>query len=119
MTMKLESAPPADATAIRRRDFDRAAAARQGLGVVDLVASVAITLISASFAAYLVAQSGSFRPFGSLLVVLSVLSWFAGTALFVVFRVRGRLSFYWPVVGIATMFACFTLLVVLATGVTR
>jgi hypothetical protein len=119
MTTKLESAQPADSTAIRRSDFDRPAAAHQGLGVVDLVASVAITLISASFAAYLIAQSGSFRPFGPLLVLLSVVSWLAATALVVVFRVRGRLSFYWPVVGIAAMFGCFALLVALSTGGTR
>jgi hypothetical protein len=92
-------------------------AGNRQLGTLDLIASVILTLIGASFVLYLIAQSASFPPFGGLLVALSVFSWIGGTATFIVFTVRKLVSFYWPVVGIALMFAFFYLLVFVATVV--
>jgi transposase len=55
--------------------------------------------------------------FAVLTKILSVLSWFAGTALFIYFEVRGRFAFYWPLLGILAMFAFYYLVLFIASRV--
>jgi hypothetical protein len=110
MTMKPGSAPPAATKAPRN----------QVIVILDLVAAIALTFVGGSFMFFLIAQGTVFlQPFGVILMILSVASWFGGTAMFILFAVRRRVSFYWPVVGIAMMFAFFYLLVFIATRVVR
>ena len=55
--------------------------------------------------------------FGIVTKVLSVASWFAGTALFILYEVRGRCAFYWPLIGIVAMFAFYYLVLFIASRV--
>jgi hypothetical protein len=58
------------------------------------------------------------QPFNAIVKVLIVLGWFGGTAVFILFATRRRLSFYWPVVGVVAMFAFFYLLAFIEGQVT-
>ena len=53
--------------------------------------------------------------FGILTKILAVGAWFAGTALFILFEVRGRYGFYWPLIGILGMFAFYYLVLFIAS----
>jgi hypothetical protein len=89
--MKPGSAPPVHSNGRRNR----------GLVILDPVAAVLLAFISGSFMFFLIDQGTVLlQPFGVPLMILAVVSWFAGTAMFILFAVRRRVSFYWPVVGI-------------------
>jgi hypothetical protein len=84
--------------------------------IVDIVVGVLLTLISAW---YMFVQLGlqftsGLEGFGVPLKVLSVLSWFIGTAFFIVFAVRKRVAFYWPLVGLVLMYASAAIILVIA-----
>jgi len=89
--------------------------------ILDIVVAIAFSLVGLIFMLALAsfyADQFIVPVFGILTKILSVLSWFAGTALFILFEVRGRYAFYWPLIGIVSMFAFYYLVLFVASRVT-
>ncbi len=86
--------------------------------ILDIVVAILISLVGLIF---MLALAGFYANqfilpvFGILTKILAVGSWFAGTALFIFFEVRGRFAFYWPLVGIVAMFAFYYLVLFIAS----
>ncbi len=110
MTTKTPSRPAGPAARIRPRP----------VAIIDVVIAIVISLVGLIF---MLALAGFYADqfvvpvFGILTKILSVVSWFAGTAMFILFEVRGRYAFYWPLVGIAAMFASYYLVLFIASRV--
>lgn len=86
--------------------------------ILDIAIAIVFSLVGLIFMLALAsfyADQFVVPVFGILTKVLSVLSWFAGTALFIFFEVRGRWAFYWPLVGIMAMFAFYYLVLFIAS----
>lgn len=108
MTTKTRSVSPADGRRKRPRT----------LIIADVVAAALLTLVSVIFMLFLIQQAHRFPGvFGPILIVLSVLSWFGGTSMFVLFFSRKRYGFYWTVIGIIAMFGFYYLIFFLAVKV--
>ena len=91
------------------------------LVILDIVVAILISLVGLIFMLALAsfyADQFIVPVFAVLTKILSVLSWFAGTALFIYFEVRGRYAFYWPLLGILAMFAFYYLVLFVASRVT-
>lgn len=90
------------------------------LVILDIVVAILISLVGLIFMLALAsfyADQFIVPVFAVLTKILSVLSWFAGTALFIYFEVRGRYAFYWPLLGILAMFAFYYLVLFIASRV--
>jgi hypothetical protein len=90
------------------------------LVILDIVVAILISLVGLIFMLALAsfyADQFIVPVFAVLTKILSVLSWFAGTALFIYFEVRGRFAFYWPLLGILAMFAFYYLVLFIASRV--
>ncbi|MES2094003.1 MAG: hypothetical protein V4531_09355 [Actinomycetota bacterium] len=90
------------------------------LVILDIVVAILISLVGLIF---MLALAGFYADqfvlpvFGILTKILAVVSWFAGTAMFILFEVRGRFAFYWPLIGIVAMFAFYYLVLFIASRV--
>ena len=77
----------------------------RALAITDIVVGVVFALIGAWYMFTFLQLS--FRPphegFGVPFKILTVASWVAGVAVFILFATRRRISFYWPIVGIVAM----------------
>ncbi|MHC5796787.1 hypothetical protein ACVXZ4_11570 [Lacisediminihabitans sp. FW035] len=110
MTTKTPNPPSAVTGRIRPRP----------LVILDIAVAIVLSLVGLIF---MLALAGFYADqfvlpvFGILTKILAVLSWFAGTALFIFFEVRGRWAFYWPLVGIVAMFAFYYLVLFIASRV--
>ncbi len=88
--------------------------------ILDIVVAILISLVGLIF---MLALAGFYADqfvlpvFGILTKILAVVSWFAGTAMFILFEVRGRFAFYWPLIGIVAMFAFYYLVLFIASRV--
>jgi len=110
MTTKTPNPPSAMSGRIRPRP----------LVILDIAVAILISLVGLIFMLALAsfyADQFVMPVFGILTKVLSVASWFVGTALFILFEVRGRYAFYWPLVGIFAMFAFYYLVLFIASRV--
>lgn len=110
MTTKTPNRPAAPADKYRPRP----------VVILDIVVAVLTSLVGLIFMLALAsfyADQFIIPVFGILTKFLSVLSWFAGTALFILFEVRGRYAFYWPLIGIVAMFAFYYLVLFIASRV--
>ena len=110
MTTKTPNPPAASAGRIRPRP----------LVIVDIAVAILLSLVGLIFMLALAsfyADQFIVPAFGILTKILAVVSWFAGTALFIYFEVRGRYAFYWPLVGIVAMFAFYYLVFFIASRV--
>ena len=88
--------------------------------VVDIIVAILISLVGLIFMLALAsfyADQFVVPVFGIATKILSVLSWFAGTAMFILFEVRGRYAFYWPLIGIVAMFTFYYLVLFIASRV--
>ncbi len=88
--------------------------------ILDIVVAIAFSLVGLIFMLALAsyyADQFLLPVFGIFTKILAVGSWFAGTALFILFEVRGRWAFYWPLVGIVAMFAFYYLVLFIASRV--
>lgn len=88
--------------------------------ILDIVVAVIISLVGLIFMLALAsfyADQFIVPVFGIVTKILAVVSWFAGTALFIFFEVRGRYAFYWPIVGIVAMFGFYYLVLFIASRV--
>lgn len=100
---------PAD-TSVASRRHNRA------LITIDIVVGVLFALIGISYM-FLLLQVRFVHPheaFGVALKIFSVASWVAGVGVFITFASRRRVSFYWPIVGIAVMLIIANLLALTA-----
>ncbi len=110
MTTKTPNRPAAPVGRIRPR----------ALVILDIVVAIAVSLVGLIFMLALAsfyADQFIVPVFGILTKILAVASWFAGTAMFILFEVRGRYAFYWPLVGILSMFAFYYLVLFIASRV--
>ncbi|WP_185203375.1 hypothetical protein [Glaciihabitans sp. INWT7] len=88
--------------------------------ILDIIVAIAFSLVGLIFMLALAsfyADQFLLPVFGIFTKILAVGSWFAGTALFIFFEVRGRWAFYWPLVGIVAMFAFYYLVLFIASRV--
>jgi hypothetical protein len=86
--------------------------------ILDIVVAILVSLVGLIFMLALAsfyADQFIVPVFGVLTKILAVVSWFAGTALFIFFEVRGRYAFYWPLIGIAAMFAFYYVVLFIAS----
>ncbi len=93
----------------------------RALRVADIVVGVTLALVGLLLGLILLAvlvDAYFIQPYNAIVKVLIVLGWFAGSALFILFATRKRLSFYWPFLGIVAMFAFFYLLAFIEGQVT-
>ena len=108
MTTKMPNPPSAASRGIRPRPFV----------IFDIAVAVATSLVGLIFMLALAsfyADQFIMPIFGIFTKILAVSSWFAGTALFIFFEVRGRYGFYWPLIGIIVMFAFYYLVLFIAS----
>jgi|GEM_PF-1414311 len=108
MTTKTPNRPAAPAGRTRPR----------ALVFLDILVAIVISLVGLIFMLALAsfyANQFVVPVFGILTKILSVASWFAGTAMFIFYEVRGRYAFYWPLVGILSMFAFYYLVLFIAS----
>lgn len=92
------------------------------VAILDLIAAILLSFVGLIFMftlASFYADQFVLPVWGVLVKVLSVVSWFGGTALFILFAVRRRFSFYWPIIGIVAMFAFYYLVLFIASIVAR
>ncbi|CAN5164220.1 hypothetical protein BH09ACT2_BH09ACT2_15470 [soil metagenome] len=88
--------------------------------ILDIAIAIVFSLVGLIFMLALAsfyADQFLLPVFGIFTKILAVGSWFAGTALFIFFEVRGRWAFYWPLVGIVAMFAFYYLVLFIASRV--
>jgi len=87
--------------------------ASRTIRIIDIVVSVMVSFFGLLLMLVLLASfvdSYFVQPFSTIVKILIVVSWFGGTAMFIVFATRQRLSFYWPVIGLVAIFVFFNLL---------
>jgi hypothetical protein len=85
----------------------------RALAIADTVVGVVLALLGLLMMLILLSvfvDASFVQPYDAIVKVLIVLGWFGGSALFILFATRRRLSFYWPLVGIVAMFVFFYLL---------
>jgi TRAP-type uncharacterized transport system fused permease subunit len=78
----------------------------RALTIIDIVAGVVFALIGAwyMFSFLQLDFRAPHEGFGVPFKIFTVLAWVVGIAVFILFATRKRISFYWPIVGIAAMF---------------
>lgn len=83
--------------------------------IIDIVASALISLVGLLLMLILITLPGFIdslfvQPFNAVVKILTVVGWFGGTAMFILFATRRRVTFYWPIVGIFAILLFFNLL---------
>jgi hypothetical protein len=87
------------------------------LVILDIVVGAVFALIGLYYAfvfATIVQFAGSHQGFSIPYKILTVAAWAAGAIVFVRFALRGRVSFYWPIVGILLIIGVTFVLVTIA-----